>query len=271
MDSPSSPLLTEDEIHTLLDGLASPQVLASLQARLVHDPDAQAKMLKWQHQRTALCGLYQQVLDEPVPATLMRAAQQAEASQQTLTQWWRWGGMAASVLLAFGAGWLSNGQLPAQPASGLQAQVQPGQDFARQASYAHKVYSPEIRHPVEVTAAEQEHLVQWLSKRVGRPLKIPQLGPLGYELVGGRLLPGEAGARAQFMYQNVAGTRITLYLGALDQGASGAPTQETGFHLGTGGPVPNFYWMDQGFGYALAGPVPRDTLMQLAEAVYRQL
>ena len=97
------------------------------------------------------------------------------------------------------------------------------------------------------------------------------LAPLGYELVGGRLLPGEAGARAQFMYQNVAGTRITLYLGVLDQGASGAPTQETGFHLGTGGPVPNFYWMDQGFGYALAGPVPRDTLMQLAEAVYRQL
>ena len=272
MDRPFSPLLTEDEIHTLLDELAPPEVLAALQARLAHDPDAQARMLKWQHQRNALRGLYQQVLDEPIPATLMLAAQQTAASQQTRTQWWRWSGMAAGLVLSFGTGWLSHGQLATQAPAGLQAKAQQtGQDFARQASFAHGVYSPEIRHPVEVTAAEQEHLVQWLSKRLGKPLKIPQLGTLGYELVGGRLLPGEAGARAQFMYQNAAGTRITLYLGALDQAAGGADAGASGFHLGTAGPIPNFYWVDQGFGYALAGPVPRAALLQLAEAVYRQL
>ncbi|MDP3616925.1 MAG: anti-sigma factor, partial [Rhodoferax sp.] len=32
-----------------------------------------------------------------------------------------------------------------------------------------------------------------------------------------------------------------------------------------------FYWIDQGFGYALVGPVPRDSLMKLAQAVYHQL
>ncbi len=55
----------------------------------------------------------------------------------------------------------------------------------------------------------------WLSKRLDRPLKVPALGAQGYELVGGRLLPGDTGARAQFIYQNGAGQRITLYLGAL--------------------------------------------------------
>ncbi len=53
---------------------------------------------------------------------------------------------------------------------------------------------PEVRHPVEVTAAQQDHLVQWLSKRVGRPLKVPVLAAEGYELVGGRLLSGDGGA-----------------------------------------------------------------------------
>ncbi|MDO9167383.1 MAG: anti-sigma factor, partial [Rhodoferax sp.] len=151
------------------------------------------------------------------------------------------------------------------------ANTQFEQNFVRQASFAHAVYSPEIRHPVEVTAADQEHLVQWLSKRVGKPLKVPNLAPQGYELVGGRLLPGDAGARAQFMFQNAAGTRITLYLGAVDKGPGGLGARETGFHFGADGPIPSFYWIDQGFGYALAGQLPREALMNLAQAVYRQL
>jgi anti-sigma factor RsiW len=40
------------------------------------------------------------------------------------------------------------------------------------------------------------------------------LASQGYELVGGRLLSGDGGARAQFMFQNAAGLRLTLYLGA---------------------------------------------------------
>lgn len=95
----------------------------------------------------------------------------------------------------------------------------------RQARYAHTVYAPEVCHPVEVTAAEQTHLVHWLSKRLGRTLKVPNLSAQGYELVGGRLLPGDTGARAQFMFQNGAGTRLTLYLGAMQAPAQSEVTK----------------------------------------------
>ena len=44
--------------------------------------------------------------------------------------------------------------------------------------------------------------MQWLSRRLGKPLKVPVLAAQGYELMGGRLLPGDNGARAQFMFQN---------------------------------------------------------------------
>jgi anti-sigma factor RsiW len=275
MNGPPSVPLTEDEIHAFVDGQLSSEQLASVQARLDNDSAARATVVQWQRQRDALRSLHRHVLDEAAPASLISAAHQATASQQVLNQWARWGGMAASVLLAFGVGWVSNtawraeGQFQASSASLVKARG--AQDFARQASYAHSVYSPEIRHPVEVTAAEQEHLVQWLSKRVGKPLKVPNLGPQGYELVGGRLLPGEAGARAQFMFQNAAGTRITLYLGAMDKVPGGADARETSFHFSSDGPIPSFYWIDQGFGYALAGPVARDALLKLAETVYHQL
>jgi anti-sigma factor RsiW len=275
MDRTLTAPLTEDEIHAMVDGQVSAVALAALEARLVQDPVAEATVAKWRQQRDALRSLHPDILNEPLPATLLAAAQHTAASQQLVNQWWHWGGMAAGVLLAFGVGWFSHtawrGEWQGRSPSPSLAKASSALGFARQASFAHAVYAPEIRHPVEVTAAEQEHLVQWLSKRVGKPLKVPNLTTHGYELVGGRLLPGEAGARAQFMFQNAAGTRITLYLGAVDKSANGADARETRFQFEADGPIPSFYWIDQGFGYALAGPIPRDALMKLAEAVYRQL
>jgi anti-sigma factor RsiW len=36
------------------------------------------------------------------------------------------------------------------------------------------------------------------------------------------------------------------------------------------GPAPGFYGVDQGFGYALSGRLPREALLRIAEAVCRQ-
>jgi anti-sigma factor RsiW len=268
--------VADDELHALLDDRLPPAEHVALLARVQADPAASATLANWRGQSEALRRLHAQVLDEAVPAALLRAAAQAGAARQQQDRWWRLGGMAASVLLAFGVGWWSHAGLesglakaPAQNAASRLAQAD--QQFVRQASVAHAVYVPEARHPVEVGSAQQEHLVQWLSKRLGRPLKLPQLGAQGYELLGGRLLPGEAGARAQFMYQNAAGERVTLYLGAVAEGSTSASTQETAFRFSSEGAVQSFYWMDRGFGYALSGQLPREQLMGLAQLVYQQL
>ncbi len=263
----------QDKINALVDGQLPTDQQAEVLARLASDPIAQDTRQAWQAQREALRARHAPLLDEAVPQTLLAAASRVQQGREQLNQWWRWGGMAAAVMLAFGVGWLSHGQLGKQAGQQLAgAPARSAQAFVHQASLAHAVYVPEVRHPVEVPAAQQEHLVQWLSKRLGKPLKIPVLATQGYELVGGRLLPGEGGARAQFMFQNPAGGRITLYLGAVDGSAgTSAGSRETAFRYSADGPVPSFYWVDQGFGYALSGAVSRDELMQLAELVYRQL
>ena len=266
--------LTDEEIHALLDREVSSSDLAALEVRLSHDPAAQSNLLKWQHQRLALKQLYQGVMNEPVPSTLTDIVEPVNTPREPVS-WTRWGGMAASVCLAFAVGWVSHSAwLTEGGSNGLPqklAATPASQRFAQQAAIAHAVYSPEVRHPVEVAAAEQDHLVKWLSKRLNKPLKVPKLTELGYELVGGRLLPGDSGARAQFMFQNGDGLRITLYLGAVDAATASADSRETAFRFLDDGATPSFYWIDQGFGYALAGALPRAELLTVAEAVYHQL
>jgi anti-sigma factor RsiW len=269
-------LLTDDEIHILADNQAAPAELAKLRDRLGADPVSQTRLMQWQHQRDALRRLHADLLHEAVSPGLLQAVQKARAGRDTDHRWVHFGGLAAGVVIAFGAGWLANASWQAvdahQTSSPRIAMAQLENEFVRQASLAHNVYTPEVRHPVEVTAQEQAHLVQWLSKRLDKPLKIPDLTTLGFELVGGRLLPGDAGARAQFMFQNNAGKRVTLYLGAVEgASAPGLSSKETGFHYELQAGVSSFYWVDQGLGYALAGQLPREALMKLADAVYLQL
>ena len=134
------------------------------------------------------------------------------------------------------------------------------------AARAHMVYASEVRHPVEVDATQQEHLVKWLSKRLGIDLKVPVLAREGFELLGGRLLPGNEGPVAQFMYQDQSGKRLTLYVTRPHKGDA-----LTAFRFAQEGPVSVFYWMDAECGYALSGELDRPALAKVATAVYRQL
>ena len=54
-------------------------------------------------------------------------------------------------------------------------------------------------------------MTQWLSKRLGEDLRIPDLQSIGLKLVGGRLLPGPTGAAAFYMYESPSGERFTIY------------------------------------------------------------
>lgn len=225
----------------------------------------------WAAQRAALRQLHRDVLEAPVPAALLAAAGTADRRFARQARWTRWGGLAAAVLIAFGAGWLANLSWTAGSGAMLLARAPATREFVHAASVAHAVYAPEKRHPVEVAAAEEQHLVQWLSRRLDKPLKMPDLSAEGYALVGGRLLPGDAGARAQFMFEDRGGQRVTLYLGTLATPADATQAGESAFRFSTDGPVPSFYWVDRGFGYALAGKLPRDALLRLATLVYRQL
>jgi len=241
--------LAEAQLHTYIDGALSESARAEIEAWLASHPEDAERLRAYAEQNALLRSLYNPVLDEPVPAALLAMRPHA---------WRRYVAAAAIFAIGIGLGWIVRGMF-------IAPQVLPV-SLARLAATAHAVYAPEVRHPVEVPAGEEEHLVSWLSKRLGTALKAPKLSPLGYELVGGRLLSGPQGPVAHFMYQDGHGQRLTLYVSR----QRGEP-RDTAFRFSQEGRVSVFYWVDGNFGYALSGEIKREQLLTVADVVYKQL
>ena len=242
----------EADLHAWTDGRLDEARATTVSTWLKANPEEEARLLAWKRQKELLHTAFDPVLEEPVSSRLINAAQRPGSPRL-----WR---MAAVV------GWLAIGTIAGYALRGAvtpSAATTP--PLARNAAIAHVVYTPEIRHPVEVGADQEAHLVQWLSKRLGTPLKTPQFAKQGFDLVGGRLLPGERGPVAQFMYQDGNGRRLTLYV------RTDPENRDTAFRYAQEGKVGVFYWLDHKVGYALSGELPRDELLAIAETAYAQL
>lgn len=243
--------LTDSDLHAYADGQLDDARRVQVEAHLAHDAAATESVRVWREQSEALRALYNPVLNEPVPQRLL-------AARPSRARWAYYAFAAGAMGLAFGLGWLSHSY---RTDRFVEAAALP-----RRAAVAYAVYAPEVRHPVEVGADQQDHLVKWLSKRLGNELKVPLLTQQGFDLVGGRLLPGGKGPVAQFMYQDAKGQRITLYVSLRD-----AEPRDTAFRFSQEDKVAVFYWIDGKLGYALSGEMDRASLLAVATVVYRQL
>jgi anti-sigma factor RsiW len=252
----------EQELHARLDGRLSPERAAEVDAYLAAQPEVRTRLQRYVEQQDLLRAAFAEQTAGPTPTRLRVARLLAEQRRRSYQRFARVA--AAVVLLVAGGvgGWAARDVarpfLPsANPA------VSNARTITADAIAAYRVFSPEVRHPVEVDVGQEAHLVQWLSKRLGQPLVVPDLTAAGFRLMGGRLLPAEAGPAAQFMYEN-GKERVTLYLRT---GIGG----ETAFRYSEENGVGAFYWSDQGFGYALAAKADRDLLLRLSEIVYQQI
>lgn len=262
--------ITEADLHSYVDGMLGPARRAEIEAYLALRPDEAQRLHSYTQHKHAVRALFLPVLDEAVPERLTGLPRPRPSRRGA--RWRPWlQPMAAGLLIGLAggaAGWWLHGATGGGADLALLAGLpsQPGATLPRQAAIAHAVYSPELRHPVEIGAQQESQLVTWLSKRLGKPVRPPRLAVLGYELVGGRLLPGSSGPVAQFMYQNGAGQRLTLYV-STEQAAP----QEAGFRFAQEGQVKVFYWIDTNFAYALSGGIDKGALASIASLVYQQL
>ena len=257
--------ITEADLHAYVDGRLPSARMAEVEAYLAAHPDEADRLQVYAAQNAALHALFDPVLEEIVPSRV---------SAPVRPGWqWRWQNLAAGLAIAVlggGAGWGLRGATDYDPRLASDytrpAFSQPARGLAHQAAVAHVVYSPDVRRPVEIGAEQEDQLVAWLSKRLGSKIHPPRLGKLGYELIGGRLLPGTSGPVAQFMYHDRTGQRLTLYV-SNEQ----AHNRDTGFRFAAEGPVNVFYWIDGKFGYALSAGIDKGELARVASAVYEQL
>jgi anti-sigma factor RsiW len=251
--------VSEAEIQAWADGRVAASRRADVEAWLAAHPEEAERATAYRSLNEELRAHYEPVLQESVPSRLEGTARRGTRVRVfAIAAAWAVLGIAVGAV----GGWQLRALQAPAPMVQLEAPV-----IARRAALAHATYAPEVRHPVEVGADQEAHLVAWLSKRLGGEVRAPKLDAEGMALVGGRLLPGEAGPVAQFMYQCARGRRVTLYVRteAPDHG-------ETAFRYARENNVRVFYWIDRSFGYALSSAdLEREELLKLANVAYRQL
>ncbi len=243
--------VNDAELHAYVDGQLDTARRRAVEAYLATHPDEAERVAQYQQLNSALRKLYEPVLNEPLPTRFRN-----QKTRKTYRLAW-----VASVIVSLFAGGIMGWQMHVVTAPRSAVPMA----LIQQAAFAHVVYTPEVRHPVEVTAAEEAHLVAWLSKRMNTSIRAPQLQKAGFELVGGRLLPADGRMAAQFMYQNSNGVRLTLYV------RRDAMNSTTAFRYIQQDKLNMFYWVDGSFGYALSGEIDKAKLSQVAMLVHEQL
>jgi anti-sigma factor RsiW len=249
--------VTEDELHAYVDGELPPDRMNAVAAWLADHPEQAALVASWRLQADSIRAHFGAAVDEPVPQRLKidqmlsqdRAAGRSWAGRGA-------GGAPAAFVVGGAAGWMARGASAAAPSR--------FDVFASEALDAHKLYVVEVRHPVEVPGSERAHMTQWLSKRLGEDLRVPDLQSIGLKLVGGRLLPGPSGAAAFYMYESPSGERFTMYCAKAD-------LPETALRYIGGEKVAAFYWIDDKVAYVISGPADRERLEKVTKAAYEQV
>jgi anti-sigma factor RsiW len=280
---------SDEELSAWVDGEGSAAERAEIHAWLSVHSEQAARVAAWVADRDALRAAYANVAQEAVPPRLAETVWSegvaaAAPSRGGATSGWGFGPaagrapawkLAAAVAAVFVLGaavgawgawqWKERQQLAGRRGTTGDAAHAPQahEGWLRRAAFAHSVYTIEPRHAVEVKAQE-EHLARWLTRRIEAPVKLFDLRALGFELVGGRLLPDGAGKSAQLMYQDTQGKRITVYLRKPERGT------DTAFRYEQHGALGMFYWVEEACGFALVGELPKERLLMLAKAIYEQ-
>jgi anti-sigma factor RsiW len=244
--------ITEDELHAYIDGELPADRRDAVEGWLATHSDDAERVAAWRSQMEHIHARYGAVAAEPVPARLNldRLARNGRRWIATAVA-----ATAAAFLIGGVIGWMAHGVSAAAPPS--------NEALATEAMNAHRLYIAEVRHPIEVRAAEQ-HLVPWLSRRVGTTLRTPELASFDLKLLGGRLLPGPIGPAALFMYESPSGERFTIYCSRVK-----APT--TALRYNAANQIAAVHWVESDIGFVVSGPADKDRLTKIAQSAYEQM
>ncbi|ALP61475.1 MULTISPECIES: anti-sigma factor family protein [Paraburkholderia] len=264
--------ISEEDIHAYVDGTLSDERREEVERAIELNPALAARVSDYFSLNNMFHERYDRVLNEPVPARLRMPQKRRWLSA---ANWPQFAGMAAALVLGIGIGVGTNiGKDVAAPSavtsSGMSntrpVSADASEVFARKAALAHVVYMPSVNRPEQIGQDHEQDFVQYLANKLGTDVHPPMLTKSGFELAGGRILPGDDGPVAQFMYHNANGERVTLCISHRKVNAN-----TTAFKLYQEGPVNVFYWVDGDFGYAVSGGIDRKVMLQIAHDVYAQL
>jgi anti-sigma factor RsiW len=266
--------IDEDDFQAFVDGQLSPEPCRTVMTYLAANPEESERMSEYHKLSEDLHRQFDEVLYEPLPKRLrVDHYRQNRSLLERVRSWFdidmqtfvpRFAAVAVLMTASLGTGWWLK-------ADNIERQREtPAMSFARQAASAHMLFAPDLRHPVEFGADQQDNLLLWLTERLGEQVHAPSLQDIGFVLVGGRLLPAAEQAAAQLMYENPDNRRITLYIREGWHAPINGVKEGSVSYYGEGG-LSMVYWMEGPFAYALIGEMDREQLFATAKTIRQQV
>lgn len=253
------------EIHLYADGHLDAARRPIVEAYLRLHPEVAARVEDYRRQNQQMRELFAGAAKIPASVVEERLARrlQRRLGRTRLSVYWRpvMASAAAVVLAAsLGAGVTEvfDGRNVVAP--------EPEPSFAETAARVHTFYAG--AEPTEFGADSAAKLNTLLDKRLGAPLRLPDLTPKGFSLLGGRVLPSPGGAAAQLVYRDQAGRLVTVFLGVpVKPQARTEPTVPTVERKD----LSLYTWSDGPIGVAVVGGLSHDELRGIAEVAQRSL
>lgn len=250
----------EDDLHAYIDGLVDGHRRAEIEAFLETHPNLRVRVAQDIAARDVLRSALAPIADEPVPSELDLARL---IERRRARSWRTWTtplqAAAAILLLAIGGvgGWLIHDSQQRSDV-GIAA-------LAEEAKQSFAVYAPDMGRPVEIDASDATQLVQWASRRLDRPVAVPDLSASGYRFLGGRVVPTPHGAAVLFVYDDGAGKRLTLLSRNM------AVDKDAPMAVGREGGMTTISWARRGLGFSMVGTLDDSRLHPIADAARAQL
>jgi anti-sigma factor RsiW len=248
--------VAEEDLHAYVDDQLAPIFRDAVQRYLQTNPEEARGVAAWTTQRVALRDAFAAPATARLPPSLDLSRLIEQRLRRRRVPWLA----AASVLLALAVGgsggWLLRAPTAPDHAAPAMAMLQ------QQAMSAYDVYAVDKRHSIEVRADQKDLLSTWLSNRLKRPVKPPDLAALDYRLIGGRLLATEhGGAAALFIYEDPQGQRLSLVLRPMSPDLHASTTDMRQ------GAMNGCAWITKGLGYAVVAALPDAELDRVADLV----
>jgi len=253
--NPPNNKISEIELQAYIDNELDSLRHAEVEEIIKNNPDLQQQVSEYLQINDGLKNLFQPDLNEDIPEQLSVTVKPEKPSFNY--------SLAAMVLISIFAGtilgWFSRGEsLTNTPASG------PNHTQLVQDAFSfHAVYTPEVNHPVEVTSNHQDHLLKWLSKRLETKVTAPDFSSSGFELLGGRLLSTSNVPAAQFMYENKARQRLTIFT----RQKTPAEPDITQFQYASKNGMNGFYWTDKNMSFVILSEISKNKIHELITKV----
>lgn len=254
MNDRDVPSISRDDLHAYADGQLSRELRTHVERFLAANPDVAAEVAEWASQNEQIRAL---VADS---SSSTGSANSSAAKSGWLTP--AWSIAASAAIFAIGA---ASGSVTSINLMGSETALIQAAELSASSQTNFLVYASDKRHPIEVGADQKEHMLTWLSKRVGEPIAAPDITDEGFTLIGGRLVTYAEKPAALIMYENLKGERLTLMVGHNEN------NRDTSFRFNDKDGVQTLYWIDGPLGYALSASIGRDRLQAVAHSLNRRL